>query len=75
MEGPVSSADPLASSLGSPSAVNRSMKGSVLWQMKTTTAIIAESVQKHSFAEIFRQSLVTVALNGICLSSVCLQQK
>lgn len=40
-EGLVSSADPLASSLGSPSAVNRR---SVSWHMKTTSATIAASL-------------------------------
>lgn len=75
MEGLVSSADLLPSSLDSPSAVNRKMKGSVLWPMKTNSETIAESIQKHAFVEIFSQSLVTVALNGICLSSVRLQQK
>lgn len=75
MEGPVSSADLPPSSLGNPFAVNGKTKGSVLWQMKRTSAIIAVSVQKHSFAEIFSQSSVTVAWNGEYLSSVWLQQK
>lgn len=53
MEGPVSSADPLASSLGIPSAVCRKMKGSGLWQIKITSATTEVSVQKHFFAEIY----------------------
>ncbi len=68
MEGPVSSADPPASSLGSPSAVNRKIKGSMLWQMKRTSATVAVSVQKQAFAEIFSQSSLTVALNVSHLS-------
>lgn len=67
MEGPVSSADPLASSLGIPSAVCRKMKGSGLWQIKITSATTEVSVQKHSFAEIFGDSGFAWSMFFICL--------
>lgn len=66
MEGPVSSADPQASSLDSLSAVNRKITRSE--HMQRSSAVTAVLVQKHSFAEIFSHSSVAVALNGVCLS-------
>lgn len=67
MEGPVSSTDPLASSLRSPSAVHTKMKlRSVLWRMTTTSAAAAGSV-KHWLAEIFSLSSATVDVTVISL--------